>query len=296
MSIRTFNPYPLIGTQLTAGMDAVAASLSPTSTVDEFVNVIYNLVQPLYYPPSPAPPQIETEIKSVIYNIINAYSSRVINKLPWTSQQQNFIIMMLGLNTTNNTPVNALDTWLSDIQDNISDANQSIDEQTPLLLGIKCGISINAYWNTKVETPGEWTKFLQPRAASNYANIPLWTAACIEGALIGANASEKGLIAPTTNITSTNIISALIGAVTIGAGKVIFKWMPEIIPRDLISDSRGHLLGGFSDAFDMTGGAGRLQDNQGCNTCANTKACSNVQCENTSCTNTGCSVTTPKYY
>ncbi|MCC7534132.1 MAG: hypothetical protein IT246_09345 [Bacteroidia bacterium] len=281
MAIKTFNPYPLIGTQLTAGMDAVAASLSPTSTVDEFVNVIYNLVQPLYYPPVPAPPQLEVEIKSVIYNIINAYSSKVINTLPWTAQQQNFIQMMLGLNTTNNTPINSLDIWLSDIQDNISDANQSIDDQTPLLLAIKCGISVNSYWSSKVETPGEWSRFFQPRAASNYANIPLWVVACMEGALIGANASQKGLIAPTTDITSVNIISSLIGAVTIGAGKIIFKWIPEIIPSNLISNHNGILLGGFSDAIDWGG-----IDGQG-GIGAKANKCINYNCQN-SCTNSTC--------
>ena len=298
MAIITFNPYPQIGTQLTAGLDAVSGALTPASTVDEFVNAIYNYIQPIYYPVSgglAVPKQTEIEIKSVVYNIINAYSDKVINQLPWTDQQLNFASMMLGLTTTNNTPINALAAWFSDIQDNISDANQPIDEQTPLLLAIQSGISIYAYWNTKIAAPGTWTPFFQTPAALNYANIPLWTAACMEGALIGANASQKGLIAPTTDIVSVNIISSLIGALTIGAGKVIFKWVPEILPMALVE---GSFIGGFSPALggSNTGPQSLLKEgdtnNSNCSNpkkcnISNTSACSVFDCKNTCNTCTG---------
>ncbi|MBK9284734.1 MAG: hypothetical protein IPM51_10515 [Sphingobacteriaceae bacterium] len=288
MAIGTFNPYPLIGNQLVAGMDAVSAAVTPTSSVDEFVNAIYNYIQPIFYPSTAGtaiPSQLEIEIKSVIYNVINAYSSKVINKLPWTAQQMNFISMMLGLTTTNNVPINAIDTWFNDIQNNISDANQSIDDQTPLLLGIRCGTSIYAYWNRKVATPGSWSAFFQTPAPLNYANIPLWSTACIEGALIGANASEKGLIAPTTDITSVNIISALIGAIAIGAGKVIFRWVPEILPLELVEET---FIGGFSPAFGsglQAFGIGKNEKDCKENTkCVNKGDCSNNGCTNWQCT------------
>lgn len=288
MAIVTLNPYPLIGNQLIAGMDAVSAAVTPTSSVDEFVTAIYNYIQPIFYPSTAGtsvPSQLETEIKSVIYNIINAYSSKVINKLPWTTQQMNFISMMLGLTTTNNVPINAIGTWFNDIQDNISNANLSIDEQTPLLLGIKCGISIYAYWNNKVATPGSWSSFFQKPAPLNYANIPLWSTACIEGALIGANASEKGLIAPITDITSVNIISALIGAIAIGAGKVIFKLVPEILPFELVEET---FIGGFSHALGLGPQAFGIGKNEkDCkenNKCVNKGDCSNNACTNWQCT------------
>ena len=286
MAIITFNPYPQIGTQLTAGLDAVSGALTPASTVDDLVNAIYNYIQPIYYPfPTPpgVPKQLEIEIKSVIYNIINAYSDKVIRQLPWTDQQLNFASMMLGLTTTNDTPINAIGAWLSDIQDNISSAKQSIDEQTPLLLAIQCGISIYAYWNTKIAAPATWAPFFQTPAALNYANIPLWTAACMEGTLVGANASQKGLIAPTTDIISVNIISALIGALAIGAGKVIFKWVPEILPMEVIE---GTLIGGFSPALGGQGGLSLLKLNDKCTnpkdcTVTNDNKCMDNHCKNT---------------
>ncbi|MBK9286009.1 MAG: hypothetical protein IPM51_17065 [Sphingobacteriaceae bacterium] len=234
----TFNPYPQIGSQLTAGMDAVSGALTPASTVDELVNAVYNYIQPIYYPSSTGavPKQIEIEIKSVCYNMINAYNNKLLGStLRYSDAQMNIVSMMLGATTQDRTPINAINPWLLDLEDNISKAGMNISLQTPLLLGIQCGKSIYAYWVSKVATPGTWAPFFQTPAPLNYANIPFWLKACMEGALIGANATQKGLIAPTTDIVSVDIISALIGALTIGAGKVIFKWVPRIQPDQLPS-------------------------------------------------------------
>jgi len=264
MAVFTFNPYPQIGTELTAGMDAVAGALTPTSTIDDLANAIYNYVQPIYYPTSPigVPKQIEIEIKSVVYNIANAYNNKSLGTtLMYKPSQMNIIRMMLGQITTELTPINALGSWLLDIEDNVSKDNLPLDIQTPLLLGIDEGEAIYAYWIAKVATPGTWAPFFDPREPHNYANIPLWTAACMEGGLIGANATQQGLIAPTTDITSVNIISSLIGALTVGAGKVIFKWVPRIQPAELIRSTvlqnglNGALLGGFNPL----GGGGNFQ-------------------------------------
>lgn len=236
----TFNPYPLIGTQLTAGLDAIATDFAGGfSTVDDLVTSIYNYIQPIYYPTSggaPVPMYLQVEIKSVVYNMINAYNNKALGTtLLYTPQQTNIINMLLGSNTTNLTPLNTLDNWLNDIQDNISKANLNIDLQTPLLLASKVGRSVYSYWNTVIGTPGNWAGLgtFSSDAYRNYVNLALWSAACMEGALIGANASQKGLIAPTTDITSVNIVSALIGALAIGAGKVIFGWVPRIQPIEL---------------------------------------------------------------
>jgi len=233
----TFNPYPQIGTQLTAGMDAVSGALTVASTVDDLVNAVYNYIQPIYYPSTTGavPKQIEVEIKSVAYNMINAYNNKVLGtSINYNAGQNNLIYMMTGEATVDRTPINALNARILDIEDNISKANLSISEQTPVLLAIQCAKSIYAYWVTKVATPGTWAAFFQTPAPLNYANIPFWMVACIEGALIGAHATEKGLIAPTTDIVSVDIISALIGGLTIGAGKVIFKWVPRIQPSELL--------------------------------------------------------------
>ena len=236
----TVNPYPEIGTELEAGLNAIVAA-APTN-IAGLVTAIYGYIQPIYYPGTSVPKAIEVELKSVVYNMINAYNNKAIHgSISYNSDQLNIIRMMLGLNSSNTIPINALENWLADIEDNISKTNLSIDEQTPLLLAIECAKSVNIYWKTEVDNAmSNWGPYFETESYKNYVNISLWTVACIEGALLGGNASTKGLIAPTTEITSVNIVSALIGALTIGAGKIIFKWVPRI---------ELHHLSGLSDSI-----------------------------------------------
>ncbi|HXB40336.1 MAG TPA: hypothetical protein VNZ49_07315 [Bacteroidia bacterium] len=236
MATPTFNPYPQIGTELIAGMDSIASALTPASTVDDLVNAIYSYIQPIYYPLPTVPKQIEIEIKSVAYHIINAYNNKALwTSMKFSSQQMNFICMMLGGITDYKTPINAINSWLLDNEDNITKANLSIDDQVPLLLGIQEGKSIYKYWITKTAAPGTWAPFFETAESHNYANVPHWLVACMEGGLIGSNTSPNGLISPTIDIVSVDIISSLIGALAIGAGKVIFKWVPRIQPYQIVS-------------------------------------------------------------
>jgi hypothetical protein len=243
----TFNPYPLIGSQITTastgGMDTIATAFGGgSSTVDDLVTAIYTYVQGIYYPAGggAVPMNLQVEIRSVVYHIINAYNNKALgNTIPYNGQQANFINMMLGCNTTNLVPIADLDNWFADIEDNISRSGLSLDDQSSLLLASEVARSMYAYWNTQVSGGASgWTglgSFVSPNTSyKNDINIPLWTMAAIEGALIGAKAAPKGLITPTTDIVTVNIISALIGALAIGAGKVLFGWVPRIQPGDLI--------------------------------------------------------------
>jgi hypothetical protein len=246
----TFNPYPLIGAQLTKGLDAISGALKPTSTIDDLVTAIYNFIQPIYYPasgPASVPQALQVEIRSVVYNIANAYNNEALGTtIMYDQQQMSFVRMLLGLVTTNRTPINAIDSWIKDVEDNVSKTNLTIQEQTPLLLTTQMGLAVYEYWLEKVNGQSKWSPFFDKNPAINYANIPDWLVACMAGALIGANATQKGLIAPTTDIVSVNIISSLIGGLTTGAGKVIFRWVPRI---QTIETEDGTFVGGFSMAI-----------------------------------------------
>lgn len=227
--------------------------------------------------------------------MINAYIDRALGAtIPYNPEQINLIKMMIGPRSSSLTPINTLDKWLTNIQDNIPKANLDIEEQTPLLLAIEAGNTIHTYWTTTVGTPGNWAGLgtFSADDFKNYDNISLWTVSCMEGALIGGNATRKGLIAPSTDITSVNIISALIGALAIGAGKVLFGWVPEIQPKHLISDNNGLLQGGFSNALDDNGSTNPLFKGEPVNNC--TSFCSNNSCGNTNCTNSKKCIDTDK--
>lgn len=244
----TFNPYKILGEQLVDGLDTIAAKLTNSSTVDDLVNEIYKYIQPIYYS-GKVPKVVELEIKSVAYSVINTYiNSTFGGAVAYSSDQYYFIDLMLLC--PKNIPVNGIADYLSDVEDSIVISGISIVDQTPLLLAINDGQTVNKYWNTKVEAPDDWAKFFNRNPAINYANIPFWTAACMQGSLIGSNASSRGLISPTTDIVTVQIVSSLIGALSIGAGKIIFNWTPKI-----------------NLAFGGTGGAGggevRRRENTG---------------------------------
>ena len=244
MATNTINPYPIVGTQLTNGLAALSANLTNSSTVANLVTQVYNYVQSVYYPSAGSVPQdIQTEVQAAIYHIINGYNNSILRTSAscLTTKQAYFVELMLGLKLTNTTPINYLSSWILDIEDNITKAELSTDEQIPLLLGTQMASTMNTYWTSQVASPNTlWTSIFSSNTAENYANIPHWTAACIDGAIIGATASPlTGLITPSTDITSVTIISALAGALAIGAGKVMFGWVPRIQPTSVVSAMAG---------------------------------------------------------
>lgn len=251
MATTTFNPYLTIGEQLKVGLDEISSKLNPNSTVDDLVNEIYKYIQALYYPATSGADvsvQLQIEIKSVIYNIINAYNNQGLKG--FNSEQMVIVGMYLGPTTTAITPIDSIGTWFADIENNIPETGLTVDEQMPLLLGSVVAKTIYEYWIAIVAKPGKWAPFFQKETAINYANIPTWVVACIEGTFIGASSSDRGLIAPTTDIVSTEIVSSLIGALVIGSGKVIFKWLPKIQPNQLdMVTLNGVVIGGFSHAM-----------------------------------------------
>ena len=278
MATKTFNPYPLIGSQLIKGMDEIAKSLNSNSTEEDLAEVIYKYIQKIYY--SQATTQLELEIKSIVFNIINAYNNQKVLGTMFNYQQMIFVDMLLGETTTDNTPINSLGTWLTDIEDNVVSSNLSTDQLTPLLLGIESGKNIYEYWLKKVNDPCNWKKFFQPELSQNYINIPYWLTSCIEGALVGASCSDRGLIAPTTDIVTVEIVSSLIGSLTLGAGKVIFRWVPRIQPNQLsggfsvvIGETPSNILKEGSNSYCSNK---RKCSNSGTNTCSNSGTCSNT--------------------
>jgi hypothetical protein len=85
MATKTFNPYPLIGSQLIKGMDEIAKSLNSNSTEEDLAEVIYKYIQKIYY--SQATTQLELEIKSIVFNIINAYNNQKVLGTMFNYQQ-----------------------------------------------------------------------------------------------------------------------------------------------------------------------------------------------------------------
>lgn len=227
----TVNPYPQLAIQVASGLDAIGSALTAASTVDDLVDEVYNFVSSIYY--IGASSVLEMQIKSVAYNAINAYVNSLITNpvtTQYTEEQLNIIYLMIGDRFGS---IDGLLENMKDIEDNITKADLNLNDQQPLLMATAMAIESINYWQSQVASPTNWSAFLTSPMPINYANIPFWVTALSMGGLIGAKTTSTGMIIPADNIVVTNIASALIGALTIGAGKVIFKWVNRIQPKSI---------------------------------------------------------------
>lgn len=233
MLLPTINPYPLIGKQFKTGLDAIIAALPGSPTITDLVAQVYNYIKPLYYPSITLSQQVELE--SVIYTAINSYMNAGINGM-YSGSQASLANMLIGPSFINTLTVDTLDDRVLDVEDNITKNNLSFDQQSPLLLATVIGATSYTYWLAQIALGGAsaWTAYLTPALSSAKANVPFWTASSMEGALIGARISPRGLISPTTDIVSVEIISALTMALTINTGKVVFQWVPRIQSNGMV--------------------------------------------------------------
>lgn len=231
MSQITVNPYKIIGTQYVTGLNSIIAALPPVPTIDDLVTAVYNYVQPIYYPTVGAgtvPLQVETEIKSVANHVINSYVNSLIGNgsAVFTMGQLQIIGLLIGSEVSGNLPI-YLNSWIGDVEDNITKEQLTIQEQIPLLIATAVGESAVAYWRLQIVGPSPWSPYFISNN-NDYNSIPEWVAASMNGALAGYGANVQGLIQPTTNRIGTIMISGLIGSLTIAAGKVVFGWIPRI--------------------------------------------------------------------
>ncbi|MBX2906952.1 MAG: hypothetical protein KF744_12990 [Taibaiella sp.] len=225
----TLNPYLLIGQQIQSGLNSIISGLPVNPTIDDLVNEVFAYVQPIYYPG--ASQVVTMEVKSVAYNAINSYRNDLVlnNMTFYHGQQTQFIQMLIGSDMTVGIAPDSFQDRITDIEENIGTSALSVNDQQPLFLGTTIGYNANQYWLTEIANPNSaWIGHFSTNPGQNYMNSILWSTAAINGALASYQVTSKGLIEPTIDIVTTNIVSALIGALTITAGKVIFNWIPVI--------------------------------------------------------------------
>jgi hypothetical protein len=244
MAQQTVNPYPDLGAQFQAGMNAIIAALPPSPTVDDLVHQVVIYVETLFYTAAIEPAQ-KIEVKSVAYSAINSYIDSVIIN-PKTSlykgSQNPFLYQMLGPSLINEITVDSIGNRIADIEDNITKSGLSVEEQTPLLMATMIGATANTYLLNEIALGGAslWINYFNAAQTSPTANLPFWVSIAMEGALIGAKSTKEGMIETTEQIVTTEIISALTAALTIAAGKVIFMWIPKVKDGDRDALMKSH--------------------------------------------------------
>ncbi len=148
-------------------------------------------------------------------------------------------------------PVLSINNWILDVEDNITKSDLTVEEQIPLLIATMMGETAYSYWNTDVDAAPasqKWTAYYQSNTAYNYANIPYWVAAAIEGALVGYGSSMDGNLEPTTAMVSNKMIAGLAGALAVNIALVTLQIIPriqpiQVTPLQLNAQTIANLLG-----------------------------------------------------
>ncbi len=240
MSQKTVNPYPDLATQYASGLDYIMVAMPGVPSIVNLVKAVCDYTESVYYPAG-ATTQQKMEMTSVAYSAINSYIAGLIrkpSKSVYNGNQHKFVGMMVGRSIEKELPVDAIDDRILDIENNITKSGLTVLDQTPLLMATEIGSSNYKYWLNQIALGGAsaWLAYINAAKVSAMGNIPIWTSTSMEGALIGANLTPKGMIETTEQIVTTEIISSLISALTVTAGRVIFDWVPKV-EFSLLSDS-----------------------------------------------------------
>lgn len=236
MILRTVNPYSLIGTQHTTGLDGIAALFGPTGipTMDAFAAQIASYVGSIYYPPPPPlSVKLRMELISLTGHTINGYTNSALRTDAggYTTNTNQYYFVCKMLKGIMHMPINEIQDAIIDIEDNITRIEGlSVQEQVPLLLATEVGKQNIAYWLPKIAAPGAWAPFFDSNGAINTTNIPYWVSASMEGTLMMAKRSETYPLIDGNSIpdAGVDLASALGGSLATGAGKVIFRMIKRI--------------------------------------------------------------------
>lgn len=246
MAQTTVNPYSLIGGYIPTGLASIIAALPTTPTIANLVSAVESYIAPLFYATGGSTTtQVQIEIQSVANAAINSYVNSLIlqGQAGYDGSQMKFARILIGDMLTSNLPIVSISNRIEDVEDNLTDNQLSVNQQLPLLLATTTGSNANTYWAGQIAigSSSPWHNFF-PTSPENYMDIPYYVEAAMNGALAGYGATPAGMIEPSVNFVTNKMLSALIGALTVTAGKVIFQWIPRIQHS------------GFSTAMGLGGG------------------------------------------
>lgn len=229
MPLTTQNPYAEVGQQLTAGLTSIAGTLSGGYTINDLINAAYSYVESQYWPGG-ASTQIEIELKSIGRTGANSFVNNLVlgGQAGYNASQMGFILSLIGNPMTSNMPLVSIADRIADVEDNITDNQLTVAEQTPLLLATTIGTNADVYWNQVIAAgnASPWYTYYGTLNGGNL-NIVYWDAAAMNGALAGYGATPGSMVEPSVNFVTNKMASALMAALVCSAGKVIFNWIPR---------------------------------------------------------------------
>jgi len=182
----------------------------------------------------------------VVPNAVNAYRDNNLRNELYYNETQRMLVASI-LMAIKNSPPESIDELLSDAEDKVSEAGLSSTEQAPLFMAIALGKGSYAYWRSVIgecnppppdssssssSSLAKWQPYLDCNRAINYANLPFWVCATMEGAMLGyAQVNSFNFKIPgvlnALGVTG-GTLTAGIASLGVSAGKVIYKWVPRM--------------------------------------------------------------------
>lgn len=241
------NPYPTLGPKIKTALDYIINNMVQNPSFENLNDAVSDAI---YIPdpndPAPLDPVIPFFLRTVLPNVYNSYvftgagdeeqgtgavtlsslsrNGGIVEGLYKNKKQQQLIASIFqGLKTTAPEQVEA---YLSTVEEKIVSARLPYDEQAPLFLSVAAGKAVYQYWQLQIPQPSPWAAYMlnpmvtpQANDALNYGQLPHWTAAAMQGALLA-----WGMIKP-PQLQPVDVMTATVGAIGLGAGKVVFRWV-----------------------------------------------------------------------
>ncbi len=253
MAVTTYNPYADYAFSFEAGMDSVAQNLpSGPLNIDDIVGAVFDyiatIVPQIYYGTPCAGSGSGSgggEASDFFYglygpllaNVFNDYTNMKITNNLMANAKQNTIISSTLRGIKENT-YDSLGNFFNGVDQQIANSsNLSNIDKSVLYLASALGNGASTYWNNVLQNgptsspPPAWLAYLNTTNWSvNYNNLPQWVATSYLGALAGFAAIQSGGMSRSGIVkdvsTDYGSLGALIGALGLNSGKLIFK-MPQ---------------------------------------------------------------------
>jgi hypothetical protein len=223
MAIRNYNPYDDFGLLFTNGLDYLIANLPATPTMEDVRDKIY-----AYFETIPDSPDGLGQTLAVSLNSSNEYiNGQIVKNL--NLRRGDWAIVAAILRGIKQNSVISLDTDYWDAaQELLVQSEINTLSKSAIYVSLAMARAATTYWKTVATTSGSWSTYVNTNEAINYATVPYWVEAAFTGSISGyAQTLTLNVTEPTVLTTQLNRLapwSALVGALAVNTGLVIYKW------------------------------------------------------------------------
>ena len=221
----TINPFPGFGTSFSSVLDDIIANIPASPKVSQVNDALVTKIKSIFSYSSD--PLNDVELNSYFPSAINAYIN---NDLKGVSPKLAPFVVLL-LEKIKDVPPLQIMEFLSDVENQISEADLSLPEQNQLYLATATAKASYYYWTAQNDNLGTsaWAVYLDTNKAVNIANLPYWVTASVQAALYFCfKGNYQTLSSDPPKITGPDYVTVLTASAGIAAGKVIFSWIPKV--------------------------------------------------------------------